>query len=265
MLVLTDFFRAADRALDYATNLAVPLHARLVLMHVREQAGHETPSLTNLSPEALTLALNCLTRELPVPVVAEVGYGPLPAVVPDALRRHHPALLVLGRTAEAKPDDEPVTDTAALLLRTAPYPMLVVPANVARPTRPRRILLAVDGEPFSLGEHAGTARHLLSALQAEITLLHSSPVTHSPSALASIEDSVLRTGLAIDLPGVRTRCVVAADPVAAILEAAQPADFDAVAVVARGRSFCGRLFHRSVTAQVLLESPLPVLVLPAAG
>lgn len=36
-----------------------------------------------------------------------------------------------------------------------------------------------------------------------------------------------------------------------------------VVLFARPRSFFGQLFHRSVTAHVLLHSPLPVLVLPA--
>ena len=35
------------------------------------------------------------------------------------------------------------------------------------------------------------------------------------------------------------------------------------ALIARPRSFLSRLFHRSVTAQVLLHSAIPVLVLPA--
>jgi nucleotide-binding universal stress UspA family protein len=34
LLILTDFFQAANGALNYATNLAVPLGARLVLLHV---------------------------------------------------------------------------------------------------------------------------------------------------------------------------------------------------------------------------------------
>jgi nucleotide-binding universal stress UspA family protein len=36
-----------------------------------------------------------------------------------------------------------------------------------------------------------------------------------------------------------------------------------VVLIARRRSFMGSLFHHSVTAQVLLLSKIPVLVLPA--
>ncbi|GAA4385880.1 universal stress protein [Hymenobacter koreensis] len=260
LLVLTDFFQAANRALDYATSLAAPLGARLVLLHVRGSAGPAADALTNLSPDAVGLALNCLADELPVPVVAEVGRGPLPPVVADALRRHHPALVVLGRSDAAEAS---VADTALALLRESPYPLLMVPGN-APATPPQRILLAIDGEPFTLGAHAGTARRLLNSLHAQLTLLHCTLVPASEEALAAAEDSVLRTGLMIDLPPVRSRSVVAPHPAAAILAAAQPTEFDAVVLVARRRSFWGQLFHRSVTAQVLQRCPLPVLVLPAS-
>lgn len=40
---------------------------------------------------------------------------------------------------------------------------------------------------------------------------------------------------------------------------------DLLAPVARPHSFWSELFRRNVTAQVLLHSPLPVLVLPAVS
>ena len=77
-------------------------------------------------------------------------------------------------------------------------------------------------------------------------------------------DSVRRTGLADDLAILtRYRCVFAPHPAEGILRAAAPAEFDIVALIARPRSFLNRLFHRSVTAQVLLHGAISVLVLPA--
>jgi nucleotide-binding universal stress UspA family protein len=57
--------------------------------------------------------------------------------------------------------------------------------------------------------------------------------------------------------------VRAEHPAEAIVHAAQPGAYDLVVLIARPRSFLGQLFHRSVTAQVLLHSRVPVLVLPA--
>lgn len=268
LLILTDFFQAANAALDYATNLAAPLGARLVLLNVRRDSVLDperfTRELASLNTEAIHLAFNSLARNLSVPVVAEVGHGRVTDAVADAVSRHHPTLIVLGRRDTEGIPDELVTTTALDILRAAPYPMLVVPHTLHAPHPPRRVLLAVDGAPFALGEHARTMRHLLDALHAELTVLHVTETEPPTETAAGALESVLRTGLTIDSPQqIRTRSTLAPDPAAGILDAAQPAEFDLVIVVARRRSLWGQLFHRSVTAQVLLHSALPVLVLPA--
>ena len=270
LLVLTDFRQPANHALAYAAQLAEAIGARLVLLHVHRDAlldpDHFTGLTADLSAEATQLAFARLTRELPVPALAEIAHGRVTDAVIAALQKHHPALLVVGRTATAGTPDELVTATALDLLRAAPYPMLVVP-NARHPRlAPGRVLLAVDGESFSLGPHAGPARLLLNALHPTLTVLH---VTDQPAtadkkseALASVQ----RTGLLIDLPAPPlARTMRAADPATGILQTAQPAAYDLVAVIARPRSFLGAFFHQSVTAHVLLHSALPVLVLPATA
>ena len=265
LLVLTDFFPAADRALDYATSLAAPLGARLVLLHVRRDSPLDADALsgvfTNLSTQGIALALNRLAHNLPVPVVAEMGHGRLLPAIADAVGRHQPVLVVLGRpNREALPDALRST-TALEILQHAPYPLLVVPPDLATLAPPRRLLLAIDGEEFTLGEYASMARQLFDALQAELTVLHCVPqaAAIAPAAL----DSVLQTGLALGLKPPVFRQVVAAGPAEGILKTARPTDYDAVVLLARRHNVLGRLFHHSVTAQVLLHSKIPVLVLPA--
>ena len=267
LLILTDFFRAADEALDYATNLAGPLGARLVLLHVRRDSILDpemfTGELSDLSKEATVLALSHVDGNLAVPVVAEIGHGRVAFAVADAVSRHHPLLVVLGRPDYSETPDELVHTTALDLLRTAPYPMLIVPHALASSTLPRRVLLAVDGEDFTLGPHAGAMRHLLTALDAELSVLHVAPDAAPDISAEEALNSVRRTGLGVDLPTpLRYRRTVAARPADGILHAAQAGNVDLVMMLARPRSFWGQLFHRSVTAEVLLHSSVPVLVLP---
>ena len=268
LLILTDFFQAANHALDYATNLALPLKARLVLLHVRRDSVLDpemfTGHLSNLSQQAINLALNRVAHDLPVPVVAEIGHGQLSYAVADAISRHHPALIVLGRPDESAIPDELVQTTSLDILRASPYPMLVVPHKVAHAMLPRRVLLAVDGEAFSLGEHASTVRQLLMALGAELTVVYVAPAGPDLEAEAAAAlVTVQQTGLTVGLPAGQVRAVASDHPAEGILKTAKAADFDMVMVIARPRSFLGKLFHRSVTAQVLLHSTLPVLVVPA--
>ncbi len=265
LLVLTDFFKAADRALDYATNLAAPLRARLVLLHVRRDSPLDADALsgvfTNLSTQGIALAMKRITHDLPVPVVAEVGHGRLLPVVTDAVSRHQPVLIVLGRPDREELPDELSSTTALEIMQHVPYPMLVVPAALSSTPPPRRLLLAVDGEEFSLGEYAGMARHLFDSLKAEVTVLHCA--AHPKADAAAALNSVLQTGLTLNLMPPALRQVVAASPAEGILATARPAEYDAVVILARRRSVLGQLFHHSVTAQVLLHSQIPVLVLPA--
>ena len=267
LLVLTDFFKAADRALDYATSLAAPLRARLVLLHVRRDSPLDADALsgvfTNLSAQGIALAMNGLTHDLPVPVVAEVGHGRLLPVVADAVSRHQPVLIVLGRPDREELPDELSSTTALEIMQHVPYPMLVVPATLSSTTAPCRLLLAVDGEEFSLGEYAGMARHLFDSLKAEVTVLHCAAHTHTKADAAAALNSVLQTGLTLNLMPPVLRQVVAASPAEGILATARPTEYDAVVLLARRRSVLGQLFHHSVTAQVLLHSKIPVLVLPA--
>lgn len=266
LLLLTDFFRAADQALDYATSLAAPLGARLVLLHVRRDSLLDPDRLTgefsNLNQEVIALALRRMASNLAVPVVAEIGHGRVTDAVADAVNRHQPLLVVLGRPNYEETPDELVHTTALDLLRTAPYPLLVVPAAVASNGPPRRVLLAVDGESFTLGQHAGPVRHLLTALGAELTVLHVA-TDATPTPADEVLTSVVRTGLGTELAApVRYQSTTAPHPAEGILQATQSGEVDLVVLPARPRSFWGQLFHHSVTAQVLLHSSVPVLVLP---
>jgi nucleotide-binding universal stress UspA family protein len=138
--------------------------------------------------------------------------------------------------------------------------MLVLPAHVPTTARPRRVLVALDGEPFRLGNCNDLLHDLFQALQAELTVLHI--VTENETAARAL-NTLTQTGLTIDLPAVQSKAIRHPDPAAGILQAANPADYDMVVLVARPRSFLGKLFNRSVTAQVLLQSRLPVLIVPA--
>ncbi|GGF15390.1 universal stress protein [Hymenobacter cavernae] len=267
LLILTDFFAGANRALDYATNLAEPLGARLVLLHVHRASLLDperfTGKLSNLGPEDMTLALNSLTRQLAVPVVAELGVGQVEDVVRDAVERHHPALIVLSRPQDSPTPDELVTTTALNLLRTSPYPLLVVPPAAPATTPPKRVALAADGGKFSLGaSDVDAMRHLLSALHAELTVVH---VTESATrhTAQQARESVEHTGLTRDLPAVHTCHVCQAEPAEGLMDAVREQQADLLVVIARPHTLLGRLFHRSVTARLVLHSPVPVLVLSA--
>lgn len=118
---------------------------------------------------------------------------------------------------------------------------------------------------FSLGAQAVLVRHLLGALHAKLTVLHvGSGKVSTTAGTATAREALERTGLTLDLTtGTRTQGLVHATPTGGILQAVASGGFDWVVLIAPPRSFLGDLFHRNVTAHVLLHSPIPELVLPA--
>ena len=269
LLVLTDFSPAANRALNYANRLAGSIGAQLVLLHVRRDSLLDPEAFSGLpdagSLEALELAMTALASDMSAPVVTEIRHGQVAPAVVEMLRRYPSAVVVLGRPDEEAIPEELVSTAALELLRTVAQPMLVVPQSESVFTLPRRVLLAVDAEAFTLGEHTDGVQHLFNTVPTEVTVLHVSAdaVTSTAEAVAPTAlTAVLRTGLRCELPQVKTRTVIGVAPADGILQVAATGAFDLLVLIARPRSFLGALFHHSVTAQVLVHSPLPVLILP---
>ena len=269
LVVLTDFFAVTNRALSYAAGLAVPLHAQLVLLHVRHD-GLPVPEgfgsrLTPHGEQQTDRALLELAADQTVPTEVDVAEGFLPAALTEAVRRHHPLFMVLARPSDATEPTELFTSVVMDVLRQAPLPLLVVPTVGWDKFPPRRLLMAVDGQPFAFADqdHQEVLSRLLHATQATLDVVH---VTDDAQARPD-DGAVLGTVRTNDLVNVfaesRLHEVYSPTVVAGVLEEAARQEADVLVVVARRHSLFGTLFHRSVTAQLLQESPIPVLILPA--
>ena len=264
LVVLTDFFAVSNRTLSYAAGLALPLHAHLVLLHVRRDgllAPAEYSHHTTSTGRQTARELQHLAAGQDVPTEVDMSEDFLPEAVEDVVRRHHPLLLVLGRPGSATMPAEIVTNTAMDLLRHAPYPLLVVPTVGWDVRPPRRLLLAVDGHPFQLSETRHLLTRLLRANQGTLDVVH--VATEPTSAVPDVLASICQPGLPKEVEARRVHRVQQPTVVGGVLQQVGDLQADMLVVVARRHSLLGGLFHRSVTAQLIQESPIPVLVLPA--
>ena len=269
IVVLTDFFAVTNRALSYAAGLAVPLNAQLVLLHVRYDGmpvpeGYDDQH-TLRGEQKTDRALLKLAADQTVPTEVDVSEGFLPAALTEAVRRHHPLFVVLARPSDATEPTELFTSVVMDVLRHAPLPLLVVPTAGWDKFPPRRMLMAVDGQPFAFPDqdHQEVLSRLLHATQATLDVVH---VTDDAQARPDA-GAVLQTVRANDLVNVfaesRLHEVYSPTVVAGVLEEAARQEADMLVLVARRHSLLGSLFHRSVTARLLREIPIPVLILPA--
>ncbi|MBT9393820.1 universal stress protein [Hymenobacter sp. NST-14] len=266
-LVLTDFTPAADQALRYAAALAEPAQASLILLHIRRETLLDPDifngSIRHLSEGEIAAALQERVAPLNVPTTVESAVDGVEAALTEAVRRHAPHLVILGKPNTERTPDELVTSTALKLLRVTRTPLLVVPQASTATVPPRRVTVAADKTAIALKPQSEGVRELLRALQPCLTVAHVAQPEDNDNCTDSL-DAVVSSGLIqgietrIHTHGTRHRRIPEG-----IVQAATETRADLLLLVARRRSFLGQLFNRSVTSQVILHGRLPMLLVPA--
>ena len=273
LIVFAGFYAAARHTVRYADTLAQALRGKLVLLHVNRAALFDTYALMGegyhqeaLSRETDTeAALHQLAEELPTRPTVEVATDLLPAVAQDLVARHRPALFVLSQPDDTHPSAISIATACADLLRAGNYPLLIVPSKTPINQVPTRILLAVDREPFELSADAQDLHALFALPGVKLFVAHISDGVADDAGCAAALHAVQLSGLLKE--GVRPpelRGYEYDDYAQGLLAAVQDIQADLVVVLARQRSYLGEVFHRSVTARLLEQCPVPVLVLPTA-
>ena len=271
LVVLTDFLAVTNRALSYAAGLAVPLNAQLVLLHTRYDGlpvpeGFEARH-TPLGEYQTDQALRRLAASQTVPTEVDVAEGLLPEAVTEAVRRHHPLFMVLGRPSAATEPAELLTNVVMDLLRHAPHPLLLVPAVGWDAFPPRRFLLAVDGQPFDFDDacQQEVLSRLLHATHATLDAVYVTDDEHALPHAGNVLETIRTNDLLNDtFAETRLHEVYSATVVGGVMHEAARLEADLLVVVVRRHSLLGSLFHSSVTAQLIQESAIPVLLLPVA-
>jgi len=268
ILVLANFADAAEATARYAAALGAPLHLRLAMLHLDVYPVMLEPELVAASAEQTQrneaetmVGLHALARRLPGhPEVLEAT-GFMADAVAKAVHQQQALLLALGLSHEQSLLDRFLLDQVLPVLRATHRPLLLVPRDAPCVGPPRRVLVAVDGEPFTPNAASRALAPLLAAWGCTFTVVQVHPQGGPPSRLALAD--VRASGL---VPAATPLAhYKAADTPAApgVLQVVADTQADLLVLIARPRSFWSELFHRSVTASVLRHCQVPVLLLPA--
>ena len=262
LIVLTNFFPAAYQAVRYAAELAAPIGARLVLLHVRAASALEGELLLRPPKHEgdLRAAVLAIAHGVAVPVAVELVPDLQLSTALGLARRFGPVLFVLGR-AEAPARNDDVSTAVQNLLRGGGFPLLVVPEAYHGPCSPTRIAVAADGEPFGL-DQATFAFQLVARLRPVITVVTVDSIEDDQACAAALR-YVKASGLTAGASYTTPLAVRHPSPAQGLLTAIAQTEAQLLVLIARHRSFFGAMFHRSVTSQLLAESPVPLLVQPA--
>ena len=268
ILVLANFADAAEATARYAAALGAPLHLRLALLHLEVYPVLLEPELVAASAEqtqrneAQTMAgLQALARRLPGHPAVFEATGIISDAVSSAVRQCHSLLLALGLSHEQSLLGSLLVEQVLPVLRATHRPLLLVPHAGPCAGPPRRVLLAVDGDPFTPNAASRALAPLLAAWGATFTVAHVHPPGGTPSRLALAD--VRASGLLPAATPLELYKAADTPPATGVLRAVADTQADLLVLVARPRSFLSELFHYSVTAAVLRHCAVPVLLLPA--
>ncbi|WP_216727010.1 universal stress protein [Hymenobacter siberiensis] len=273
LIVFAGFYPPARRAVKYADVMAQAMVGQLVLLHVNRASlfdpndlvaqGYHQEELARQTDTAAILYQQA--QSLQTTATVEVATDLLPAVAQDLANRYQPALFVLSQVDEDRPVAADMLTSCVEILRAGGYPLLVVSPTSPTDHPPRRILIAADREPFTLTAEAQALRPLLAQPGVEIIVAHVTSGVEDDEGCALALRAVQASGLVEGLPTPELRGFQHEHYEQGVLAAALDSRADLVVVLARHRSYFGNLFHRSVTAKLLENCPVPVLVLPAAA
>lgn len=266
-IVLTDFFAVSERALAYTTDLAAVRQARVVLLHVchpslHGSSGQGSPR-TAWNKQQKQRELTQLAGAQALPLELVVSKELFPDAVRQTVRAQQGQLLVLGQPGATEQPVEVVTSVAMDLLEQALCPVLVVPAATGLVMAPCRLLLAIDGQPFDLHPVPLLVRQLLADPQTTLEVVFITESRQSRPDPVAVLNTLHINDVVPPVPVGHLHLRHTPDVAAGILGEVARLEADMLVVVARRHSLIGSLFHESITAQLLEQSPVPVLALPA--
>lgn len=145
ILIASDLSPRSDRAFDRAVDLALHLHAGLLLVHVLEKGDSGTADIMESKARA---AIAKLSHGIDVPLEARLAKGRAPEAIASAAQDEMCQLMVVGPARHNDVGDFLLGTAVDYLVRRATAPVLVVKQ---RPTHPyRRMLVATDFSDCSL-------------------------------------------------------------------------------------------------------------------
>ncbi len=257
VLVPLDGSPLAERALAPAARIAEGVRGGLVLLHAVSPAGWFSMSGSAFVARERRHSAEHLARLAERLGVRGIGIqervvtGEPSRAIVAAAAREGVDLIAMSSHGRSGSREWAFGSVAERTLRISPRPVLVQRGRASSNGSIRRVLLALDDTEKTLGV-VPAAADLAEAVGAELVLTHAGrkfPMTvERARALAKRRKIACRLRL------------LAGEPAAAILSAAEEEKADVVAFSVAGRTRHDRLFLGSVAEEVLRRADLPLLV-----
>ncbi len=277
ILVPTDFSPNADRAIDYAVQIAKLNQATIYLIHA---CDHLDPlylentfsereynlAITDAAFDKLEMLRRSIEETEQVLVNIQLYNGPVLDTILVAAEEHQADLVIMGTLGITGLRDKLFGSKTAALISSCKVPVLAIPLEYDW-SKPARFLLAIKDvdEAIPLLEPAFDLAALFSA-EVLITIFTDEDDAGTLDYLVD-ERVVIRAGE--KLKKQHNRVVIKTEHLLgrhfedSINEYIAKNEIDLLAMITHKRSLIGNLFNHSLTRKMSYHTRVPVLAIPA--
>ena len=281
ILCPVDFFPVSQHAARYAIRLAKRDNAKLILLHVIEPIGPWVPGARD--GDLITRAIKKTASErlldianqakaAQVPVTALVRIGEVVTVIRSVVAKTHANLVVVGTHGRNRVARLLLGSTALHLLRQLRVPVLTIHDVNVNPARQIRHILLITDLLHGTTEAVARAAALATEYGARLTLLH---VFHDvQDAISGVYRLPLIQGIRRQLKEMvpseaRNTCsinvrILRGRPRRRVLPWLEREKVDLVVMNIHEKTLMDWLMLGSFAGQIISESPVPVMSIPAA-
>lgn len=262
ILVPTDFSENAERALDYAINIANRFGSTIHIVHAYKtttHAGH-LANVDRVVHEDRTKSLDGLIAakqdELKegVSLKGKVTKGYITNSIDNTAEKVTADLVVMGTLGSNRPNTF-MGSTAKSLVKAMAKPTIAVPI-ATKSLEPSKVVVALDAYSMSHPELFAPLVRLVKQFDAKVHLVHVSSNAMHTDIDPLIREYFKEAKLAYTFTKVESE-----DVTGGILGVVHQKQADMLCVVSRQRSWFSNLFHSSVTQQMTMLTDVPILVL----
>jgi nucleotide-binding universal stress UspA family protein len=270
ILVPTDFSDTANKARDYAIQLAQELNAEIILLNTYHipYAGASAGTLVNLDKVALEESENSMSNQIEYLNLnySNISFKTLckPGLLVDSVRRigenKEIDLIVMGTNGASGVLENYLGSNTSELIGSINIPIIAVPSN---PTInfPKRIVVAHDLEESGEAKLFDILREIVVKTESEVEFLF------IDNEKNQAETKIKRLNAAqidedFDTFYHQFHFKTNDNVEEGILDYIEGKNFDMLVLTTHHRSFWEGLFHKSVSKSLVKHASLPIMVLP---
>ncbi len=279
ILVPTDFSPNAEKALDYAVQLAKKAKARIILIHAcdlllnlafkdnSELKKEYNRKVIKEAREKLSLCKQSIKSTEKVAIETHLYEGLVIDTILDAVKLHKADLIIIGTLGDAGASERIFGSKTAAVIGKSTVPVLAVPL-LCEWKEPSSILLALnnfnEGSPLTIH----TALDIASFFKSRITITKfldgDSAADYKQITIEKAGNSYARRvqdlvkNVQVDFVPIKGQRFEKTLQTYIIKN-----NIDLLVMITHRRNFLNSLFHRSLTKKMSYHSNIPLLALPA--